>query len=184
MDSERLQRIAFRDVNIDSDIHNLYAWLGDPDVQQWYSEGEHSLQNYAETFSPEPTTRKCIVLIDSHPVGYLQAYRLKDEPEYATQLGLEHDATSLDILLGNPDYRGKGWGSLVLHRALDEIVFGEMESLHACCNPDPENLRAVAAYQKAGFRGDRVVWVEDEEPHNRGFERIMLISRSEFYGSS
>lgn len=184
VNSERLQRISFREVSLDSDIHNLFAWLGDPDVQQWYSEGEHTLENYRHRFSPEPGIHKFIILIDAQPAGYLQAYRLVNEPEYFAQLGLEHDATSLDLMVGDAGFRGKGWGSLILHRALDEIVFGEMDSEYACCNPDPKNTRAVAAYQKAGFHGDRVVWIEDDAPENRGYERIMTVSRSEFYGAN
>lgn len=181
MQQERIDQIGFRPVNIEDDLPRLYAWLGDPDVHRWYDEGEHSLENYRQQFAPEATNHKFIILIDDQPVGYLQAYRVSDEPEYAAQLGLDHDAVSLDLFIGEPDFRG-GWGSLVLRRALDQIVFGSMEAAFACCNPDPENTRAVRAYQKAGFQGDRVVWIEDEAPENTGYERIMLISRDEFYG--
>lgn len=183
MEVKRLQRINFRPVNLEADVSRLYSWLGDPEVHRWYDEGEHSVENYRQQFAPEATTHKFIMLIDDHPVGYLQAYRLSDEPEYAAQLALDHDAVSLDLFIGEPDFRG-GWGSLVLRRALDQIVFGDMEAEYACCNPDPKNTRAVRAYQKAGFRGDRVVWIEDEVPENTGFERIMLVSRSEFYGAT
>lgn len=183
METARLQRIAFRPVDIEADLQLLFDWLGDPDVQRWYSEGEHSLQNYRQRFAPEPTTHKFIILIDDLPVGYLQAYRLSDEPEYAAQLGLDHDAISIDLFIGDTRYRG-GWGSLVLRQALDTIVFGQMGAGYACCNPDPENARAVKAYQKAGFQGDRVVWIEDDAPENRGYERIMVISREEFYSET
>lgn len=183
MQQERIQRIDFRPVNIDADTPLLFAWLGDLDVRRWYDEGEHSLENYRRQFSPEATTHKFIILIDNHPVGYLQAYRVSDEPDYAAQLGLDHDAVSLDLFIGEPKYRG-GWGSVVLRKALKNIVFGALEAGYACCNPDPENTRAVRAYQKAGFHGDRVVWVEDDEPGNTGYERIMLISRDEFYGAT
>lgn len=182
MQQERIDRIDFRPVRIEDDLPRFYTWLSDPDVRRWYDEGEHSLENYRQQFAPEPTTHKFIILIDEHPAGYLQAYRVSDEPEYATQLGLEHDAVSLDLFIGDPDYRG-GWGSLVLRKALAGIVFGDMNAEYACCNPDPENARAVRAYQKAGFHGDRVVWIEDDSPGNTGYERIMLISRAEFYGS-
>lgn len=183
MESSRLQRITFRPVEIETDLQLLHDWLGDPDVQRWYSEGEHSMQNYRRQFAPEPTTHKFIILIDDQPAGYLQAYRLSDEPEYAAQIGLEFDAVSIDLFIGEPGFRG-GWGSLVLRRALDQIVFGAMNADHACCNPDPENVRAVKAYQKAGFQGDRIVWIEDDAPQNRGYERIMIISREEFYSST
>lgn len=183
MSQDRLERIDFRPVNIDADVPLLFAWLGDADVHRWYDEGEHSLENYRRQFAPEATTHKFIMLIDDQPVGYLQAYRVSDEPEYAAQIGLDHDAVSIDLFIGDSNYRG-GWGNLVLWKALEVIVFGAMDAEYACCNPDPENARAVRAYQKAGFQGDRIVWVEDDAPGNTGYERIMVISRDEFYGAN
>lgn len=184
MEAARMHRIEFRPVDLDADIDLIFAWLGDPDVRRWYDEGEHSLENYRQRFGPEPTTHKFIMVIDGQPVGYLQAYRLSDEREYATQVALEHDAVSIDLFIGEAAYRGEGWGSLVLRRALNRIVFGEMGAQYACCNPDPENTRAISAYLKAGFHGDRVVWIKDDAPENTGYERIMTISREEFYSST
>ncbi len=175
----RLQAVKLRPVDIERELHHLYRWLGDEDVNRWYSEGEHSLENYRQKFSPEPTTHKYIIEIEGVPAGYLQAYRLSDEPDYAVQLGLEHDAVSLDLFLG--ERRGEGWGSVVLRKALEHVVFGEMDAAYACINPDPENIRAVRSYEKAGFRGDRVVWVQDDAPENTGYERIMVLSREDFY---
>lgn len=184
MGSRRTQRIGFRAIDIDHDVHLMLEWLDDPEVNRWYQEGDHSLENYRQRFAPEATTHKFIILIDDHPVGYLQVYRLSDEPEYADQLGLDHDAVSIDLFIGDKDFRGKGWGSDVLRVALDRIVFGQMRADYACINPDPTNLRAVRSYERTGFRGDRVVWVQDEAPENTGHERIMLLSREVFYGST
>lgn len=180
MDSNQVHRIEFRSIDLKADLPDIFDWLGDADVQRWYSEGEHSLENYRQKFAPEAHVHKFIILIDATPVGYLQAYHLSDEPEYAAMLGLDHKAVAIDLFIGDAQYREKGWGSQVLRKALDSVVFGEMNAEYACCNPDPENTRAVRAYQKAGFRGDRVVWVEDDAPENTGFERIMGISRDEF----
>ena len=172
--------IAFRRIDIEHDVHHLYRWLGDEDVRTWYDEGEHNIENYRERFAPESHNHKFIIEIDGAPAGYIQAYRLSDEPDYAGQIGLDHDAVSIDIMLGEATYRGKGWGSVVLHEALARIVFGEMNADHACINPDPKNERAVRSYEKAGFRGDRVVWVESELPVDTGYERIMVMSRADF----
>lgn len=180
MENDRFRRVSFRPISIEKDVELIYAWLGDPDVSRWYSEGLHDLEHYRRTFAPEPTTHKFIMRIDEQPVGYLQAYRLANEPEYAAQLGLEHDAVSIDLFIGAAAYRGQGWGSVLLRVALQEIVFGQMGADYACINPDPENIRAVRSYEKAGFRGDRIVWINDDEPHNTGYERIMVMSREDF----
>lgn len=183
MEDERSGRASFQPIDIDKDVHTIFDWLADEDVNRWYDEGEHSLGNYLQRFAPEPTTHKFIMQIDGVPVGYLQAYWLSDEPEYAAQLGLDRDAVSIDMFIGDAAHRGAGWGSVLLRAALDEIVFGTMQAEHACINPDPENIRAVRSYEMAGFRGDRVVWIQDDSPGNTGNERIMLLSRGAFYGA-
>lgn len=169
--------ITFRRIDIERDVALLFRWLADEDVHRWYDEGEHSMENYRRKFAPEPTTHKFIVEIDHQAIGYLQTYWLSDEPEYAAQLGLSHDAVSIDMFLG---VRNRGLGHRILDAALARIVFGEMNAEWACINPDPENLRAVRSYEKAGFRGERVVHIVDDEPGNTGNERIMLQSRETF----
>lgn len=172
------QTVSLRPIDIGRDAPLIYTWLSDPDVYRWYREGEHSLESYRTHFAPEATTHKFIIEVEGQPIGYLQAYRLSDEPEYAAQLGLDHDAVSLDMFLG--ERRGEGWGSAALRVALKEIVFGEMGAEFACINPDPENIRAVRSYEKVGFRGERVVYVQDDAPENTGYERIMLLGRQQF----
>lgn len=180
MDRTAESAITFRRIEIDHDIGLLYGWLAEDDVRRWYDEGEHSLENYRHRFAPEPTINKFIVEIDGNPVGYLQAYWLSDEPEYAAQLGLEHDAVSIDMFIGEALWRNRGWGSRILVAALERIAFGAMQAEWACINPDPENIRAVRSYEQAGFRGERVVHIIDDEPGNTGNERIMLQSREAF----
>lgn len=178
-----IDRVTFRPVDMGEDLPLLYTWLGDADVNQWYDEGEHTLENYRHRFAPEPTTRKYIFAIDGKSAGYLQTYWLHDEPAYQEQLGLEHDAVSIDMFIGAVEYRNQGWGSRVLRAALGQIVFGEMGAEHACINPVPENIRAVKSYEKAGFVQDRIVYVRDSEPGNTGHERIMLLSKDRFLAS-
>lgn len=180
MDHAMDSSITFRRMEINRDVRRLFEWLADDDVRRWYDEGEHSVENYRRTFAPEPTVNKFIVEIEGNPVGYLQTYWLSDEPDYAAQLGLDHDAVSIDMFIGDADWRGHGWGSRILTAALERMVFGEMQAEWACINPDPENTRAVRSYEKAGFRGERVVRIIDDEPGNTGNERIMLQSREDF----
>lgn len=176
----REDRVDFRPIDIESDVHLMYAWLTDPDVAQWYDEGEHSVANYRRRFAPERTTHKFIIQIDGEAAGYLQAYRLTDEPEYQAQMGVYPDAGAIDLMLGPAHLRGKGWGPVVLVAAQRRIIFGELDCDLAMIAPDPANARAVRAYEKAGYAGDRTVWVEDDEPGNTGWERIMLQTREEF----
>jgi aminoglycoside 6'-N-acetyltransferase len=128
--------------------------------------------------------RKLIILIDDQPVGYIQVYRLANEEEYRQQIDISPDAVAMDLFLGEPAYRGQGWGTDVIRACLARIVFGEMDAPLAMIAPDPENTRAVRSYAKAGFRPVKTVYVTDEEPGNTGYEMVMLLPRVAFRGHS
>lgn len=175
------ESIGFRPVSIDSDVHLLLSWLADDDVSPWYDEGEQTEANYRTRFGPDDHVHKFMMCVDGAPIGYIQAYWLHDEPAYAAQIALPHDAVSIDLFIGSPRYRGGGWGSLLLRTFLERVVFGEMGADVACINPDPANARAVRSYEKVGFRGDRVVEIEADDPGNAGPERIMVLARDAFF---
>lgn len=173
-------RISFRPVEFGRDLSDLMRWLADPDVRRWYDEGDLTEENTRERFSLEPTTRKFIIEIDGQPVGYIQVYRLADEEEYRRQVDVAPEAVATDLFIGEATFRDRGWGTAVLRASLRRIVFGEMDAPLAMIAPDPENLRAVRSYEKAGFRPIRTVYVFDERPENTGHELVMLLDRESF----
>jgi aminoglycoside 6'-N-acetyltransferase len=176
----RDERIDFRPVEIGRDLADLLRWLGDVDVRRWYDEGELTEANIGRKYAPEVSMRKLVILIDGIPVGYIQVYRLADEEEYRQQIDVSADAVAMDLFIGEPAYRGQGWGTDVLRACLDRIVFGEMDAPMAMIAPDPENVRAVRSYAKAGFRPVKTVYVTDDEPGNTGYELVMLLPRDDF----
>lgn len=177
-------QISFRPFSLENDLPTMYDWLSDEDVRTWYDEGEHSLENYAQKFAPEEGMHRYLILVEGEPIGYIQAYWLSNEPEYAEQIALPHDAVSMDILIGERTCRGRGIGTGALRAFVESIVFGEMDAEYACINPDPANARAVRSYEKAGFRGERVVDILAEEPGDAGPERIMVLARSAWRAGS
>jgi RimJ/RimL family protein N-acetyltransferase len=178
--AERESWVGFRPLEIEADLPDLLRWLADPDVRPWYDEGELTEENIGTRFAPEPPMRKLIILIDGAPVGYIQVYRLADEEAYRTQVDVVPEAVAIDLLIGEPGYRNRGWGTSVLRACLRQVVFGEMDAPLAMIAPDPENARAVRSYAKAGFRPVKTVYVEDEDPGNTGWEQVMLLTREEF----
>ena len=56
----------------------------------------------------------------------------------------------IDQFIGEPDFLGKGLGTEIIKRFCD-LLFKQYGAIEIIADPKPGNLRAVRAYEKAGF---------------------------------
>jgi len=89
--------------------------------------------------------------------AYAQHYcvHVWPQPHFAS---LPQGSRAIDAFIGEPSMLGIGHGAKFL-RVLAEQLMLEGASCVAV-DPAPENIRAVRAYRRAGFRGDRMVETE------------------------
>jgi aminoglycoside 6'-N-acetyltransferase len=140
-------RYDFRAV-AEADLPMLAAWLAEPHVAEWWDEGpEASLAEIREAMD-SVETEPLIVELDGRPVAYIQSYdqHLEDGHPYQDQ---PFGTLGMDISIGPPDLVGKGHGSAIV-RQFSDMLFEE-GCPRVIIDPHPDNLRAVRAYEKAGF---------------------------------
>jgi aminoglycoside 6'-N-acetyltransferase len=98
-----------------------------------------------------------IVAADTRPFAYLQCYNIS---AWNAGFGQQPDGTrGLDQLIGEADMLGRGHGSAFI-RAFAESLLAD-GTPRVVIDPDPNNARAIRAYEKAGFRKDRLVDTPD-----------------------
>ncbi|MEJ7839205.1 MAG: GNAT family N-acetyltransferase [Thermomicrobiales bacterium] len=175
--SEYRGSFTFRLLTMD-DIPQMSIWLSDPDVAEWYGEGGTSIEHLTDQYSPKiqrlTPTLGYIAKVDGVDIGYIQAVPIDGYPDYSVQLQIEPGAVGVDIFIGEAVYRGRGLGTTMLRAFTDEIVFGQLQATVAVIGPDPQNVRAVRSYEKAGFSWLKTVYVTDEErPSENGEEYLM-----------
>lgn len=180
---DRESRIRFRPLSLD-DIPQMLAWLSDPDVSPWYSEGELTIEHVTESYrgpieGADPT-RCFIISVEGKDAGMIQAYVIDDHPDYARQLDVPPGAVGSDVFLGAAAIRGQGWGVPVLRAFHRQVVFGEMGASLAIIAPSLDNARAIHVYERAGFRWLKTVAIVDERPENTGDEYVMTMTADEF----
>ena len=152
-------RYEFRPLSID-DLPLLARWLKEPHVAAWWPDGEQ-LQRIRRHID-DPTIDMFLVHADDRPIGYLQCYDPHGETDNA--FGDHPPGTrGIDQFIGETDMVNRGHGS-ALTRAFVERLFAAGVP-RAVTDPDPANLRAVRAYEKAGFRGERIA----DTPRGRTF---------------
>lgn len=132
----------------------LRAWLSTPDAQTWWGDPDEEIRLIYEG---EVTGESRGFIVHTDGVGafaYIQSWpceaqpdeAIADEPWVREQLP---GTLGIDITIGRPNMLGKGLGSAAV-RAFCEKLFAE-GAPRLIIDPDASNLRAVRAYEKAGF---------------------------------
>jgi aminoglycoside 6'-N-acetyltransferase len=141
---------------IAADLPLVQRWLALPHVRQWWRDPE---QQYALISGDldEPNMHQFIFCTAGSPFGYLQCYDLSD---WNTGLGQQpQGARGIDLFIGEPGMIGRGHGSALISYFVEDLL--QKGSPCVVTDPDPENARAIRAYQKAGFEKRGLVETPD-----------------------
>jgi aminoglycoside 6'-N-acetyltransferase len=139
-----------------ADLPLIGQWLALPHVREWWGD---PAEQYALVHGDldEPAMDQFIVCAADRPLGYLQCYDLT-----AWNSGFEPqpDGTQgIDLFIGAPDMIERGHGSALIRCfVVDRLQNGVPRIV---TDPDPVNIRAVRAYERAGFHKDRMVGTPD-----------------------
>lgn len=176
--------ITFRKLEF-SDLPLMHRWLNKPYVHEWYDRDKQNTikeitQRYGPKIKGEKPTDCYLVLHDNVPFGYIQTYKVNDWPEFGDYVGYEDFTASIDLFIGEENFTGKGLGSIMLQTFLKTIVFSNGSNIETCIiGPEPNNKRAIRAYEKVGFRYVKTVQIPNEEQPTY----IMEIQKSRFLKS-
>ena len=133
---------SFRPMTAD-DLPLALEWLATPDVARWWDHPAvltDALQ--------DPHVAAWIVFHEGRPFAYLQDYDPHAWPGHHFAF-LPAGSRGTDQFIGEPDMIGRGHGSAFI-RAHVERLFAQGAPAVGT-DPDPENARAIRAYEKAGF---------------------------------
>lgn len=147
-----MDRIGFRPL-ARADLPLIEDWLHEARVSAWWRGPQAQLAGIAEDLDA-PAMRQWLVLLNGAPAAYVQFYPAHHygAPHFAA---LPQDALALDCFSGPSGFgHGAAWLKVLAGRLLAEASI-------LAVDPEPDNLRAIRAYQKAGFSGDAALAMED-----------------------
>ena len=137
----------------DADKALLQAWLTEPHVARWYehpADWVYEIEHRRTAFS---WIRHFIAECDGVPFGFCQYYEYRLGGEAWHGDIDTWGAYSIDYLIGNKDYLGRGLGK--------ETVLALVERVSACKNarrilvqPDERNKASCGTLLSAGFTFD------------------------------
>lgn len=134
-----------------TDISLLQSWLKQPHVGEFWSES-NDLDKLREKFLMQLPARgfhPFVVHLNENPIGHIQYYE-------ACRIGggwwpdAQPGIFGMDCMIGEPEWVGKGIGSIVIERFIH--FFCQREQVREIIiDPDSENQKAIRAFEKAGF---------------------------------
>src|SRR5262245_41740560 len=140
-----------------ADLPLVLRWLQTPHVMQWWGEAYREFELIRGDFEIEGMDQ-FIVCVWDRPFGYLQCYEPTRWPENG--LGRHPPGTrGIDQFIGETDMIGRGHGSAFIRAFIERLLRAGAPRI--ITDPDPANVRAIRAYEKAGFYKDREVDTPD-----------------------
>jgi aminoglycoside 6'-N-acetyltransferase len=139
-----------------ADLPLIRRWLQTPHVSEWWHDPAEQFELVSGDLD-HPDMAQFIVASDRRPFAYLQCYNLSD---WNTGFGAQPDGTrGLDQFIGEADMLGRGHGSAFIRAFAEQLL--AKGTPRVVIDPDPANVRAIRAYERAGFSKDRVVDTPD-----------------------
>ena len=140
-----------------ADLPVVRGWLAAPHVMEWWGDPDEQFSLVRDDLD-HPAMDQFIVSADDNPFGYLQCYDPLAWP--GNGLGDHPPGTrGIDQFIGDPTMIGQGHGSAFIRTYVDRMLAAGAPRV--LTDPNPDNHRAIRAYEKAGFRGERIVDTPD-----------------------
>ena len=146
---------AFRPLSAD-DLPTIKRWLEAPHVREWWHDPAEQFELVSGDLG-DPEMAQFMVAADGREFAYLQCYKLG---AWDSGFGPQPQGTrGLDQFIGEASMVGRGHGSAFVRAFADRLLADGTPRV--VTDPDPANRRATRAYEKAGFRRDRLVKTPD-----------------------
>lgn len=168
--------IDFQPVQL-SDAAMIFAWRQQPHVARWWNihPWEQSDFNF-DAFESELEEELAInwqsifiITLDERPIGFFQTYRAASAGE-GWWPNEDASTRGVDLFIGEESLLGQGLGPAIV-RAFAARLFTESEVQNIITDPDPDNLRSVRCFEKAGFVAEGEIVTPD------GFSLLMRLRR-------
>jgi len=123
----------------DTDIDRLAEILAEPEVAQWWPR-----------YDEERVRREFVDTPDIHAYAIEVEGELIGSAQYHEEPAREYRYATLDIFL-DPAWQGKGLGTDAI-RTLTRYLVYDKGHHRLAIDPPADNLKAIRAYQRVGFR--------------------------------
>lgn len=136
----------------DEDIPLLTTWLNKEYIKKWYHEPEDWLTEVRGRHGEYAWLHHFIVMSGNIPIGFCQYYDCYNARELEDWYTVSEpgDIFSIDYLVGNEDYLGKGYGKSIIS-FLTEKIRTEKKGNKIIVQPDNDNFPSNNVLKANGY---------------------------------
>jgi aminoglycoside 6'-N-acetyltransferase len=143
---------------VDADVPELLRIHRTPEVVRWWDEPDPGFPH------DEPEATRLTIEVDGAVAGMIQ-YAEEAEPKY------RH--ASIDVFL-DPALHGRGIGTEAVRQVVRHLI-DERGHHRLTIDPAAENVAAVRAYEKVGFRRVGIMRQAERDADGRGWHDALLM---------
>lgn len=156
-----MEEILFRTFEPE-DLSVFKEWLEKEHISKWYTEPEDWIEEVTMRQEDFSWISHFIVVIENRRIGFCQYYKTIDANE-ACYANLPQEGTySIDYLIGEEEYLGKGNGKKIV-QLLTKMIFAIPDSARIVVQPEPDNKASCNALMGNGYVFDRLKQVYVKE---------------------
>jgi aminoglycoside 6'-N-acetyltransferase len=144
---DHVDDVGLRVLDLQADLQLLKRWLRSPHVVRWWGAPDLHLTSLPQ----RSRNTDAVITANGRPVGYL-CWQRPSPPELdaAGLTDLPEDLVDIDIMVGEPEFVGRGVGTRALVLLLARL---HREGVgFAGVGTSTANRVAIRAFEKAGFR--------------------------------
>ncbi|MDR1054899.1 MAG: acetyltransferase [Prevotellaceae bacterium] len=138
----------------DSDIKQLEVWLNKEYILKWYHDASEWLNEIKERNDSFSFLHHFIVLKGNVSIGFCQYYDCFDTQEEWYSISWLNKVFSIDYLIGEEEYLGKGYGKQIVELLIHEI-YKLSPKTEIVVQPDNDNVASCKALLANGFVYDK-----------------------------
>ncbi len=135
---------------VDSDINIIEEWLNKDYIIKWYESPEDWLTEIKGRNNQFNFISHYIVLGNNKPIGLCQYYDCFYAKEDWYNVEEENTVFSIDYLIGEEEYLGKGYGKQMIQLLIEKIKENTNATKIIVC-PEEDNIQSNKLLKSVGF---------------------------------
>jgi len=151
----------------------VHAWLKQPYIAQWfYGQGLDNTIKHMDEFLHGSSHGKYWIAYDKKTpfAFFITSFVDKPDDELTRWCSEEGDTITLDMLIGDSNYLGKGFAYLLIQ----EFLISQFPQVtEVLIDPEATNLHAIHVYKKVGFKIIEE-FIPSHSPHPHYMMRLNL----------